>query len=88
MDDRTKKHLNPRLKRIEGQVRGIQKMVAEGRYCIEVVDQIHAVKGALDQAALMVLKRHMNSCVAHAIQEKQGPPKIDEMITSIDRFLR
>lgn len=78
-----------RLKKIEGQVRGVTRMVEEGKYCIDIVNQVAAVKGALDKVSLMILKRHMNSCLATAIrQEEQAGEKVDEVIASIERYLK
>ena len=57
-----------RLRRIEGQLRGLQRMVAEDTYCIDVLTQISAVQSALDSVALGLLEDHMNHCVLHAAQ--------------------
>lgn len=56
-----------RLKRIEGQVRGIQKMIEENRYCVDVLIQISAVQAALNKVGFSLLERHTNHCVAKAI---------------------
>ncbi|MFH1723255.1 MAG: metal-sensitive transcriptional regulator [Elusimicrobiota bacterium] len=60
-----------RLNRIEGQVRGIRKMVEEGRYCIDVANQVKAVRSALKQVALSVLDTHLRTCVATAIRSRK-----------------
>lgn len=70
-----------RLKRIEGQVRGIQKMVEEDRYCMDILVQISAIQSALKQVGLSITERHMNHCVAHAIQSGDGQEMIDEMMS-------
>ncbi len=77
-----------RLKRIEGQVHGIQRMVEEGRYCIDILQQITAVRRALEQTALVVMRRHIDSCVSEAIRSKHGETKISELMDTMDRFLR
>lgn len=82
--------LAKRLARIEGQVRGIAKMVDDDRYCIEILDQISAVNKALHQVAVGLLHDHLGHCVTHAI-ESGGPEataKIDEATTAIARLMR
>jgi CsoR family transcriptional regulator, copper-sensing transcriptional repressor len=76
-----------RLKRAEGQLRGLGKMVSEGTYCIDVLQQISAVRRALDKIALILLRDHMETCVADAIAERGTQAKITELIGAIDRFL-
>lgn len=80
-----------RLKRIEGQVRGIAKMLEEDRYCIDVLHQMQAVKAALARAESEVLKTHAASCVAEAItsgdQEAQQE-KVSELIDLFDKLKR
>jgi CsoR family transcriptional regulator, copper-sensing transcriptional repressor len=88
--DMQKPAIAKRLARIEGQVRGIAKMVDEDRYCIEILDQISAVNKALHQVAVGLLHDHLGHCVAHAI-EAGGPDattKIDEATTAIARLMR
>jgi DNA-binding FrmR family transcriptional regulator len=77
-----------RLRRIEGQVRGLQKMVDEDRYCIDVLTQVNAVKAALDSMALLLLEDHMNTCVADAIRSGQGEEKIRELTETVQRFVK
>lgn len=57
------------LKRIEGQVRGIQKMIEEGKYCVDIIHQVHAVVGALVSVENAILEAHLNSCVSNALSE-------------------
>ena len=79
-----------RLRRIEGQVRGLQNMIDEDRYCIEVLDQISATTRALQAVALELLGDHISHCVAHAV--KQGgagkDAKIAEATAAIARLVR
>ncbi|WP_188574330.1 metal-sensitive transcriptional regulator [Azorhizobium oxalatiphilum] len=72
-----------RLNRIEGQVRGISRMVEEDRYCIDIVTQIAAVRAALRRAEEEVLRDHVGHCVAHAI--RSGDP--DEQAKKIDELM-
>ena len=78
-----------RLNRIEGQVRGIMKMIEEERYCIEVLQQMQAVKAALSKVEDAILKDHSNTCVASAIASgnaKQQQEKFNELIDLIGRY--
>ncbi|TVQ36872.1 MAG: transcriptional regulator [Spirochaetaceae bacterium] len=89
MDERRKQQTLARLKRIEGQVRGIQKMVAEDRYCMDVIAQTRAVVAALRAAEDVVMETHMNTCVADAFRSHdpaQQREKIDEVMTVLAQF--
>jgi DNA-binding FrmR family transcriptional regulator len=76
-----------RLKRAEGQLRGLAKMVEAGTYCIDVLQQISAVRRALDKIALILLHDHIETCVADALAQPNSPAKITELVDAIDRFL-
>ena len=77
-----------RLRRIEGQVRGIQAMVEEDRYCIDVLTQISAVQAALDKVALGLLDGHARHCIVGGRAE--GPPEqlTDELMAAVGRLMR
>ena len=78
-----------RLKRIEGQVRGIQKMVEEDRYCVDILVQISAIKNALQKVALPLLEAHTRGCVVDAIASKEGEQqKIDELMEVFRQFAK
>ncbi|MBI3320870.1 MAG: metal-sensitive transcriptional regulator [Candidatus Omnitrophica bacterium] len=77
-----------RLKRIEGQVRGIVRMVEERRYCIEIIQQLTAARRAIDEVSLQVMKGHINHCVSQAIRKQEGSRKIDELMQTIHRFVK
>jgi CsoR family transcriptional regulator, copper-sensing transcriptional repressor len=84
----TKDQLNKRLRRIEGQVRGIEKMVEEDRYCIDVLTQIAAVQAALDKVALGLLDGHARHCVLGGHAEG-GPEELtDELMAAVGRLMR
>jgi len=83
----SKEQLQLRLRRIEGQVRGIQGMVAEDRYCIDVLTQIAAIQAALDKVALGLLDGHAHTCVADAESELRGE-RTDELMAAVGRLLR
>lgn len=78
-----KKDALTRLKRVEGQVRGIMKMVEEEQYCIDIINQITAAEKALSGVARIVMKRHIESCVSSAIVQGEGQTKIDELINAV-----
>jgi len=80
--------LLPRLRRIEGQVGGISRMVEERRYCIDIIQQLTAARRALDEVTLKVMKGHINSCVSDAIRRQDGAKKIDELMQTIHRFVK
>jgi DNA-binding FrmR family transcriptional regulator len=83
----TKEQLQKRLKRVEGQVRGVEKMVEEDRYCIDVLTQIGAVQAALDKVALGLLDDHARHCVVEAGDDDRLD-KTDEMMSAVGRLLR
>jgi len=77
-----------RLKKIEGQIRGIQKMIENGRYCIDIINQITAAGKALDMVSLIVMKGHLETCVSDAIQSGESKEKIDELIDTLYKFIK
>lgn len=84
--DTEKQAVINRLKRIEGQVRGIQKMVEEDRYCIDILVQISAINAALKKVGLSVGERHMKHCVSHAVKSGEGNEAIEELIEVMKHF--
>jgi CsoR family transcriptional regulator, copper-sensing transcriptional repressor len=77
-----------RLRRIEGQVRGLQRMVEEDRYCIDVLTQVRAVTSALESMSLLLLEDHVRHCVADAIRAGDGTEKVEELNAAIERLVR
>ena len=79
-----------RLRRIEGQTRGLQRMVEEDQYCIDVLTQVSAVTKALQAVSLSLLEDHMNHCVVDAARagEQQGREKVTEAVDAITRLVR
>ena len=78
----------PRLRRIEGQIRGIARMVEGRRYCIDVIQQLTAARKALDQVSLKIMNGHINTCVSDAIRRQDGAKKIEELMHTINRFVK
>ena len=88
MQKEAKAAVQKRLNRIEGQVRGLSRMVEEGRYCIDIVTQISAVRAALRRAEEEILRDHVGHCVEHAIasgDKKDQRKKINEIIDVLRR---
>ncbi len=79
------------LRRIEGQVRGVQKMVEDRKYCIDILNQIYAVKGALGRVEEKILEKHFQNCVNEAIRgtsEQEKQRKMDEILKLIHQTRR
>ena len=87
MEREDKPRLLNRLNRIEGQVRGVARMIGDERYCIDVLTQIRAVRAALDKVEQETLSDHLQHCVAHAFHagsEGDRQTKIDELLEVLD----
>jgi CsoR family transcriptional regulator, copper-sensing transcriptional repressor len=83
--------ISKRLRKIEGQVRGIERMVAEERYCIDILTQIGAAMTALESVGLKVLDDHVQHCVAGAIASgdaAEAKAKTDELLAAVQRFAK
>ncbi|MEJ2703466.1 MAG: metal-sensitive transcriptional regulator [Sedimentisphaerales bacterium] len=79
------------LRRIEGQVRGVQRMIEGREYCIDILNQISAVRGALGRVEEKILKRHLQHCVTEAVRgdsEEEKEKKLDEILKLIDQTRR
>ena len=77
-----------RLRKVEGQIKGIQRMLEGRRYCIDVLQQVSAARRALDEVALQIMKGHISSCVSHAIKQEDGAEKVEELMRAIHRFVK
>jgi DNA-binding FrmR family transcriptional regulator len=102
MHEEKAKKIKTRVNRIAGQVAGIQRMVEEGRYCVDVLNQIAAVRSALDALGIELLTGHLESCVlghgaggahgAHGAHEKARPMSKEQLVaevqTVLSRFLK
>lgn len=85
-NDEEKDKLIKRLKRVEGQVRGIQKMIEEDRYCVDILVQMSAIESAMKQVGYAVTERHMKHCVSDAIKDGNGDASIDELMKVLKQF--
>jgi DNA-binding FrmR family transcriptional regulator len=89
LNDETKAKARGRLRRIEGQVQGLQRMVEHDAYCVDILLQISAVQGALEQVQKLLLGRHIESCVADALRSgsrAERQQKVDELLDVFARF--
>jgi len=83
-----KEQLTNRLRRIEGQVRGVERMVEEERYCIDVITQISAIQAALDKVALGVLNDHAKHCIVGGAAEDTPEELTEELMAAVARLMR
>lgn len=80
------KALRDRLSRIEGQVRGLQRMVDEGAYCIDILTQLNSVQAALRAVGMGLLDDHVRHCVRESIEQGSGDARIEELMAAVGRF--
>ena len=84
--DKEKSELKQRLKKVSGQITGIDKMLDEGRYCVDILQQILAARAALNKVGLIILESHAKSCVVKAIKEDHAEQSIDELMDVLKQF--
>lgn len=80
-----------RLARVEGQIRGIQRMVEDGEYCIDIITQVQAAQSALGAVGLKILRSHVEHCVTDAMRsgsEDEAQAKTDELMTLMERYFK
>lgn len=77
-----------RLRRIEGQVRGLQRLVSEDTYCVDILTQVAASTKALESVALLLLEQHLQHCFAHAATDAEREQKLTEASEAIARLVR
>jgi DNA-binding FrmR family transcriptional regulator len=83
-----KRRLLTRLRKVEGQARGLAKMVEDDRYCIDIMQQIASLRAAADGVALILLRDHLDGCLRHAMEAGCAPEKIDEVVEVVRRYSR
>jgi CsoR family transcriptional regulator, copper-sensing transcriptional repressor len=81
-----KKDLQDRLRRIEGQVRGLQRMVEEDTYCIDILTQLNSVNAALKAVGMGLLDAHVRHCVRDSIEQGEGDEKVEELMAAVGRL--
>src|ERR671914_297652 len=89
MREGDKEKLKNRLRRIEGQVRGVQRMLEEGAYCVDILTQISSYIAASEKVASLVLKDHMDHCVRAALEDgTKAEEKVQELQEAVERFIK
>ena len=83
-----KEALQARLRRIEGQVRGLQRMIDEDQYCLDVLTQVSSVTAALGAVGMGLLDDHVRHCVRESIEQGTGDEKMEELMAAVSRFAR
>lgn len=83
-----KENLLRRLKKIEGQVKGIQRMIEDEKYCVDILVQIAAVRAALNKVGLIIFEDHTRGCVASAMDTEKRDEKISELVDIIFKFIK
>ena len=86
--DEDKDKLQLRLRKMEGQVRGLQQMIADDRYCLDVVQQVNALTSAAREVSLLVMESHLRATITEAIQSHDGESAIREMVDVLRKALR
>jgi CsoR family transcriptional regulator, copper-sensing transcriptional repressor len=81
-----KKNLQDRLRRVEGQIRGIQRMVDEDQYCIDILTQVNSAAAALKAVGMGLLDEHVRHCVKESIQMGTPDEKVEELLAAVARF--
>ena len=77
-----------RLRKVGGQLGGVRAMYEDGRYCLDVLDQLAAVSAATDAVALLILEDHIRACVRDAIDSGDADDKVDELVAAVRRYVR
>jgi DNA-binding FrmR family transcriptional regulator len=83
-----KEVLLARMRKIEGQARGIARMIEENRYCVDIVQQLNALSAAADEVSMLILESHIKGCVSDAIVENKGAESIDELLGVIRKAIK
>ncbi len=84
----SKEDIMKRLRRIEGQVKGIQRMVDEEKYCVDILVQITAVRSAINKVGGIILENHSRTCIKNALKKENGETEVDELINLVLKFMK
>ena len=88
LNEQEKSDINRRLKKVGGQINGIEKMVNDSRYCVDILQQVIAARSALSQVALIILESHTKSCVVNAIRDDRAEESIEELMKVLSKFAK
>ncbi len=83
-----KPSLLTRMRKIEGQAKGIQRMIEDDRYCIDIIQQLSALSAACDEVSILILQSHVEGCVTNAIREQRGEEHIKELMETIRKAMK
>ena len=86
--DESKQEIVKRLKLIEGQVKGIQKMIEEDKYCIDILTQVAAVRAAINKVGVILLERHSKSCMENVIFSDDREKALQDLLNTVQKFLK
>lgn len=82
------REIESRLRKVGGQLGGVRAMYEDGRYCLDVLDQLAAVSAATDAVAVLILQDHIRACVREAIDSGDADDKVDELVAAVRRYVR
>ncbi|WP_371369514.1 Copper-sensing transcriptional repressor CsoR [Sporomusa rhizae] len=88
LNEKEKSGISKRMRRICGQINGIDKMIDDGRYCVDILQQIMAARAALNQVALIIIESHTKSCVVNAIKENRTDEAVEELMEVLSKFTK
>lgn len=88
LHEQEKENLTKRLRKVSGQINGIEKMINDGRYCMDILQQLAAARSALNQVALLIMESHTKSCVVSAIRENRSEEAIAELMNVLAKFTK
>jgi len=84
----SKEDIIKRLRRIEGQIKGIQRMIEEDKYCVDILTQIAAVRAAVNKVGGIVLQKHSKTCLQNAASEEQKEEVLNDLVNTVQKFLK
>ncbi len=88
LNEKEKSDISKRMRRICGQINGIDKMIDDSRYCVDILQQIMAARAALNQVALIIIESHTKSCVVNAIKENRTDEAVEELMEVLSKFTK
>jgi len=88
LDDEIRKSIILRLKRIEGQVRGVQRMIENQESCAEIINQIAAIKAAVNQVGIVVFENHARECIVNSLNQPDNEESFKEIVKIMGRFIK
>jgi len=88
LDEQEKSNITRRLRKVGGQINGIEKMLNDSRYCVDILQQVIAARSALSQVALIILESHTKSCVVNAIRDDRAEESIEELMKVLSKFAK